>query len=355
MTDKTQQQDISNKTILENPVLCCQFIKDNIDIPILKNIQPEDIEDCTEIFRSYFGVEYESDVIKRVRVKDTSRKEQLFEFYLISLIEHKSKVDYNVVVQLLKYITCIWAEYEKTFGTDYKNKVKTKSFRYPPILPIVYYEGTDTWTAALHLKDRIFMNELFEEYIPDFTYFLVNLNDISGEELLERRDEMSLIMLVNKIQNAAELSDFLSLPEEQVTVMMSKSPEAVVDIIVMCMQVLCTKLNLSAEDTEKCIGKVRTKSMGYLWENMEKIDVQAMQREVKDAKQELQTIKNELQEKKQALQSTEQALQSTEQVLQNTERKLQAEREEAEAAKQAAQAEIERLRALLSTHGISQE
>ena len=137
--------------------------------------------------------------------------------------------------------------------------------------------------------------------------------------------------------------------------MMSKSPEAVVDIIVMCMQVLCTKLNLSAEDTEKCIGKVRTKSMGYLWENMEKIDVQAMQREVKDAKQELQTIKNELQEKKQALQSTEQALQSTEQVLQNTERKLQAEREEAEAAKQAAQAEIERLRALLSTHGISQE
>ena len=127
MAEKTQQQDISNKTVLDNPELCCQFIKDNIDIPILKNIRPEDIEDCTELFRSYFGVEYESDSIKRVKVRGVSGKERDFEFFLIALIEHKSKVDYNVVVQLMKYITCICAEYEKTFGTDYKNQVKTKS------------------------------------------------------------------------------------------------------------------------------------------------------------------------------------------------------------------------------------
>lgn len=282
----TQQQDISSKTILHNPELCCQFIKDNIDIPILKNIKPEDIEDCTELFRSYFGVEYESDVIKRIRVRAEDTKEndemgfgeQKFEFYLVSLIEHKSKVDYNVVVQLLKYMTCIWAEYEKNFGSDYKDKVKTKGFRYPPILPIVYYEGTQNWTATLHLKDRIFMSEIFEAYIPDFSYVLVNLNDISKEELLERKDEMSLIMLVNKIQNTTELSEFLALPEEQVTSMMREAPEAVVDIIVMYIQVLCTKLNLSQEETEKCVKKVRSKSMGYFWENMEKIDVQEGQR-----------------------------------------------------------------------------
>ena len=286
MPEKKQTKDISSKTILHNSELCCQFIKDNIDIPILKNIRPEDIEDCTELFRSYFGVEYESDVIKRIRVRveDAGGNnkagfcEQKFEFYLVSLIEHKSKVDYNVVVQLLKYMTCIWAEYEKTFGTDYKDKVKTKTFRYPPILPIVYYEGTQTWTATLHLKDRIFMNEVFEAYIPDFSYVLVNLNDISKEELLERKDEMSLIMLVNKIQNTAELSEFLNLPEKQVTSMMREAPEAVVDIIVMYIQVLCTKLNLSEEETEKCVKKVRSKSMGYFWENMEKIDVQEGQR-----------------------------------------------------------------------------
>ena len=49
------------------------------------------------------------------------------------------------------------------------------------------------------------MHEIFEEYIPDFTYFLVNNQDFSKEELLEHQDEMSLIMLINKIQNKADL------------------------------------------------------------------------------------------------------------------------------------------------------
>ena len=69
MPNKIQTKDISSKTILHNPELCCQFIRDNIDIPILKNIRPEDIEDCTELFRSYFGVEYEADVIKRIKIR----------------------------------------------------------------------------------------------------------------------------------------------------------------------------------------------------------------------------------------------------------------------------------------------
>ena len=375
MAEKTQQQDISNKTVLDNPELCCQFIKDNIDIPILKNLRPEDIEDCTELFRSYFGVEYESDSVKRIKIRDVSENEQEFEFFLVSLVEHKSKVDYNVVVQLLKYMTCIWAEYEKTFGTDYKNQVKTKGFRYPPILPIVYYEGTERWTAATHLKERIFMYEFFEEYIPDFTYYLVNLSKISKEELLSREDQMSLIMLVNKIQNAAELNEFLKLPEEQITAMMKKAPEAVVDIIAMCVQVLCTKLNLSTEETEKCVEKVRSKSMGYMWENMEKIDVQAMRKEVEKAKklrEEAEEIIRKAdgiirkaggirQEADEKMQEADEKMQEADEKMQEADEKMQEADEKAKKAeedKQAivaklknAQGENERLRKLLETQG----
>jgi len=196
------------------------------------------------------------------------------EFYLISLIEHKSKVDYNISVQLLKYMVCIWAEYERQFEVKYQGEVKNKSFRYPPILPVVYYEGSDSWTAPMHLKERIFMQEVFAEYIPDFTYCLVNNRDYTNEKLLEYNDEMSLIMLLNKIQNAADLSRFLKIPPEEINRIVKESPETVIDIIVMVIQALCTKLNVSKEDTEKCVKKVRTRDMGYLWENMEKIDVQ---------------------------------------------------------------------------------
>ena len=131
----TTTNDIKSKTVFQNPVLCCQFLKDYVNHPIVQNIQPEDIEDYTSRYLTFFGVEYNSDTVKKIRIRD--EKWQYQEIFFISLIEHKSEVDYNISIQLLKYMTCIWAEYEKTFGTDYENQVKTKAFRYPPILPVV--------------------------------------------------------------------------------------------------------------------------------------------------------------------------------------------------------------------------
>ena len=302
--------DIQSKTIFHNPLLCSQFLRNYVDHPMLKNIKPEDIEDYTDRFVSYFGVEYEADTVKKIRIHDETGEE--FEFFMISLIEHKTDVDYNVVVQLLKYMACIWAEYEKQFGRDYKDQVKTKSFRYPPILPVVYHEGSDTWTAPMHLKERIFMHEIFEEYIPDFTYCLVDNHKFTNQELLDRQDEMSLIMLLNKVQTKADLSEFVHIPDEEINRIVKESPEAVIDIIAMVMQALCTKLNLSNQDTEECVKKVRTRNMGYLWANMEKIDVQAAQAEVAQAKAELSDTKAELSDTKAALAEMKQNAQEAE-------------------------------------------
>ena len=250
-------------------------------------------------------------------------------------------MDYNVTVQLLKYMACIWAEYEKQFGTDYKDKVKTKEFRYPPILPVVYHEGSDSWTAPMHLKERIFLHELFEKYIPDFTYFLVDNHKFSNQELLEKQDEMSLIMLLNKIQTKADLSEFLHIPADEINRIVEESPEAVMDIIVMVMQALCTKLNLSRQDTEECVRKVRTRDMGYLWANMEKIDVQAAQAEVAQSRAELAGIKTELTNTQAELTNTQAELTNTQTELTGTKEKLTE-----------AEAKIKHLQSLLAVNGI---
>lgn len=86
--------------------------------------------------------------------------EQETPLYLISLIDHKSQVDYNVSIQLLRYMVCIWNEYGKEMEGE-RGEARNKSFRYPPVLPIVYYEGKEPWTADVHLQDRIQMNDLF--------------------------------------------------------------------------------------------------------------------------------------------------------------------------------------------------
>ena len=303
---KAPTNDIQSKTIFRNPVLCSQFLRNYVNHPMMKNIRPEDIEDYTDRFTSYFGVEFEADTVKKIHIRNENGEKS--EIFLISLIEHKTEVDYNVIIQLLKYMTCIWAEYEKQFGTDYKDQVKTKEFRYPPILPVVYHEGSDTWTAPMHLKERIFMHELFEEYIPDFTYCLVDNHKYSNKELLERRDEMSLIMLLNKIQTKADLSEFVHIPADEINRIVKESPEAIIDIIVMVMHALCTKLNLSKQDTEECVKKVRTRNMGYLWANMEKIDVQASEAALTAAENRARAAEAELSDTKAELSDTKEAL-----------------------------------------------
>ncbi len=55
-----------------------------------------------------FTEERDADVVKKVHVSTATEN---FVFF-IALIEHKSGVDYNVVMQLLRYTVLIWEYYE---------------------------------------------------------------------------------------------------------------------------------------------------------------------------------------------------------------------------------------------------
>ena len=116
--------------IFENATLCSQFLSEYTGVELFKDLKPEDIEDMTERFLSMFTEERASDVVKKINLRDKG------EMYVIALIEHKSSVDYSVVMQN-------------------KGVTKTKDFRYPPILPIIYYEDTAKWTSARNLRERI--------------------------------------------------------------------------------------------------------------------------------------------------------------------------------------------------------
>ena len=183
-------------------------------------------------------------------------------------------MDYDVAMQLLKYMTCIWLEYSKEVEQKSEGVSGRKSFRYPVIIPVVYYEGKKPWTADRHFRDRIAQSSLFPEWIPDFCYEVVSLHDYSNEELLERGNEMSLIMLFNKIQDVVDLSEFLKLPQEKLNRMIKDTPEAILNIIITVMENLCMKVGASKEETVECVQRVKERRMGYMFENMEKMNIQ---------------------------------------------------------------------------------
>lgn len=56
-----------------------------------------------------------------------------------------------MVMQMLRYTVYIWEDFEKEMERRHAGISRRKGFRYPPVLPIVYYEGNGEWTAPADL------------------------------------------------------------------------------------------------------------------------------------------------------------------------------------------------------------
>lgn len=115
------EHDQGAKIVFENPEMCAQFLAGYIPIDCLKGLKAEQIEDMSERF-------------------------------------------VTMVMKLLRYMVMIWNDYEKETETKQPGIIKTREFKYPPILPIVYFEGSGAWTAAKQFSERIALADVFEEY-----------------------------------------------------------------------------------------------------------------------------------------------------------------------------------------------
>jgi len=318
-TKKDQTRDISSKDVFGNHELCAQFLRNYVGeagAPFLKNVRPEDIEDYSVRHHFFSSVELNSDTVKKVRL----RKKGMQELF-VALIEHKSTVDYDIAMQLLQYMVCIWYDWAKTEEARLGKKGirKRKLFHYPPVLPIVYYEGAGSWDDAPELRDRILLSETFSAYIPNFRYILIRNRAFSKEELLNRSGEMSLLMLLNKVQDPDDLKFLLDIPAEKWDSMVAHSSEAVLNIIAAAVEALCRKFNMSDHEINTFVGKVKERKMGYLWENMRTVDIQAERRKTQRAEEKLNVTEKKLNVTEEKLNVTEEKLNVTEEKLKKTE------------------------------------
>ena len=112
----TRVKDSGAKLIFDNHILCAQFLRGYTDLDILKNVQPEDIEDILERFLWMWQENRDSDSVKKIRLKNVP----------------------------------------------------------------------GNWTAEMNFSDRVFMNDVLGEYIPDFHYIVVPLSRYSDQELVEK-------------------------------------------------------------------------------------------------------------------------------------------------------------------------
>ena len=160
----------------------------------------------------------------------------------------------------------------------HKGITKSKAFLYPPILPIVYYEGTSTWSAPLNFKDRVFLSDAFGDYIPSFNYLVVPLNKYSKQDLIEKNDELSLIFLINQLQSSSEFHDLKDIPKEYTEHLTDNTPDYLLKIIGKVIAVLLHKLNLPDEEVYDITDQITRRKFSMMFDNFQAYDVQETRR-----------------------------------------------------------------------------
>lgn len=279
--------DSGGKLIFGDNILCSQFLRDYADMEILRNIRPEDIEDVSERYVLLYSSQRDSDTVKKVNISRylSTRGDENplgLPLYIVSLVEHKTKVEYNVCMQIFRYMFCIWDDYEKQMEKTHPGISARRDFRYPPILPIVYYEGTDRWTAPTDLADRILCKELLGDYLPHLAYQVVRLHDYSNEELLSKGDEISLAMLVNKIRSPEDVEIFTQLPKEKVDAILQNTPAYLLEVMAKLARALFYNMDIPEDKTEEAVAKIKERKMGKLFEGIT-FDYQAEMRKMREA------------------------------------------------------------------------
>ena len=180
--------------------------------------------------------------------------------------------------RILRYIVFIWTDYATQQEKLHKNITKSKDFLYPPILPIVYYEGTSAWSAPLNFKNRVFLSDVFGDYIPSFHYLVVPLNKYSKQDLIEKNDELSLIFLINQLQSSSEFHNLKNIPKEYTEHLTEDTPDYLLKIIGKVIAVLLHKLNVPDEEVYELTDQISRRKFSMMFDNFQAYDVQETRR-----------------------------------------------------------------------------
>jgi hypothetical protein len=140
------------------------------------------LEKCNASYVTDDLRERHSDVIWRVRLRDQW-------LYVYLLIEFQSEVDRLMSIRIMTYLGLLYQDLARTGEV-------APGQRFPPVLPIVLYNGRPRWTAPTSLADLIAPGPgKLRDYLPQLRYLLIDEGACSAESLATRNLVASLFAL----------------------------------------------------------------------------------------------------------------------------------------------------------------
>lgn len=254
------------RKILDNKQEAVNFINKTLKL----EIKQENIEKYNSSFITNDLINQESDVIYKIKNRN-----------IFFLIEHQTKVDYSMAYRILEYENEIIKS-----AIDY-NKLKQKGYKFPLVISIVLYTGNKKWDAKRYIKDIQENLEGYEE-IQFTRYNIVDVNEISNDELLKDESFLTKAMLIEKAKYKEELVKYL----DDIVIKINKNrdfynDESVEILIAIINLILKKKIGEEkAEELIKCLKGGNGKVLAVL-DMIEKDDKRIFIRGKKEGKKEM--------------------------------------------------------------------
>ena len=142
----------------------------------------------------------QSDMVFSVPFRDTTQGEDVTVYILI---EHQSTVDRMMGFRLLFYMCQIWNEQRRALE---RSRVPKSRWRLRPIIPIVYYTGSQRWETPLSLSAVMDVPEVLSRFVPRFDTLFLGVKEMDPETLTKTDHLLGWLLRVLQEDESDETS-----------------------------------------------------------------------------------------------------------------------------------------------------
>jgi hypothetical protein len=167
------------KLLLENP----HNVRDLLSIPELEIVKQIDFDHMTRLHTTFVQPDYrhlEADVVLRAPLTGQGKqgKKQAITIYI--LIEHQSEPNPIMAFRVLEYLVQIYKAQAREWS---RREGSFIGLRLHPVLPVVFYTGSQRWESVGRLENLIEAGERFAAMIPRLDPLFLNLSNLPAKKL----------------------------------------------------------------------------------------------------------------------------------------------------------------------------
>ena len=170
-----------------------------VEIVAAELVELIDFSKLSQINRSFIPDnlrEQESDLVFTVPLRSESETDELL---IYTLIEHQSTVDVTMGFRVLFYMVQIWDAQRREWES---NNVPKSQWRFRPILPIVFYTGSQRWQTPLTLNVVMDAPDVLSRFVPTFDTLFLGVKETTEARLTQTDHPLGWLLTVLQKEHA---------------------------------------------------------------------------------------------------------------------------------------------------------